>query len=173
MHTHTFRRLKQLDICRMFLLMYRLRLQQRSSPREFLIGNDQDYLRMEHAHMLKRKSWVRLLMVSKGSCWSLWHRRCLGDDEAWTKVWWWLAYWLWLRRCWWFWRFGANRRWERFSRLFCRRIFIWFCSLVLLPAPLPAVLQCSAAKLCMSLTIGQYRQICQMKGVTSEACMHS
>ena len=144
----------------MFLLMYRLRLQQRSSPRELLIGNDQDYLRMEHARMLRRKDWVRLLRRAKG--WSLWHRRCLGD-EVWLD-------WLWQRRCW---RFGANRRWERFSRLFCRRIFIWFCSLVLLPAPLPAVPQCSAAKLCMSLTICQYLQICKRQRVTSEACMHS
>ena len=130
-----------------------LHLKQGSSTCEFWIGNDQDFLRMEHADMVRHKDLLRLqllrVLVSKASCWSLWHRRCLGDDAAWIEVWWWLAYWLWLRlrRCRWFWRFGAKRWRERCIRRFCRRLFT---SPVLLPAFFPAffpVLQCSAAKL--------------------------
>ena len=121
--------------------MYRLRLQQRSSPREFLIGNDQDYLRMEHAHMLRRKDWVRLqllrlLGVGKGmcSCWCLWHW------SAWNlPLWWgdWRG-----RRVWWL----RTGRWRQ-GRFIRRRL------LIVISASLPAaffpvaLLQCSAAKL--------------------------
>ena len=52
-----------------------LHLKQGSSTCEFWIGNDQDFLRMEHADMVRHKDLLRLqlrrLLVLKASCWSL------------------------------------------------------------------------------------------------------